>query len=52
MEDRVLDIDRIEGGVIITFLDGIIVRYSAALLRQMIPQAEVLPHESDPEPED
>ena len=48
---KVIDVDRINGDVVLTFEDGLTVLYSGALLREMIPRAQVVPP-PDPEPED
>ena len=38
-----MDVDRMNGDVIVSFDDGVIALYSAALLRQMLGQAQVFP---------
>jgi len=39
-ETSVVEVDRLEGGVIVTFDDGKSAFYSAALLRDVLPQAK------------
>ena len=46
---RVIDVDRMEGDVVLTFEDGLTVIYTGELLRELVPRAQVvLP--GDPEP--
>jgi hypothetical protein len=46
-ESRVVFSDRIDGGMIISFDDGTTAYYSAALLRAVLPQAQMLPSDSE-----
>ncbi len=39
---KVIDVDRINGNVILTFEDGLTVIYPPQLLREMIPRAQVV----------
>ena len=48
----IVDVDRMEGGIIVSFLDGRVVHYSYSLLQRMIPDAEILPDIAESEPED
>ena len=48
----IVDVDRMEGGIIVSFLDGRVVHYSYSLLQRMIPDAEILPDIAGSEPED
>lgn len=50
-EPKVINVDRMDGAVVVSFDDGVIALYSAALLRELLPQAQVFP-EADEEPED
>jgi hypothetical protein len=50
-ELKVINVDRMNGDVVVTFDDGIIALYSAALLREIMSRAQVFP-EADEEPED
>lgn len=50
-ELKVINVDRMNGDVVVTFDDGVIALYSAALLREVIARAQVFP-EADEEPED
>ena len=52
MRSEIIDVDRTEAGIIVSFEDGLVVLYSTSLMRQMIPQAEILPQTPDPEPND
>jgi hypothetical protein len=52
MNSEIVDVDRMEAGIIVSFQDGQVVLYSASLLKQMIPLAEILPSNADPEPQD
>ena len=48
---KVIDVDRINGDVVLTFEDGMTVLYSYELLREMAPRAQILPP-PELEPED
>ena len=48
---KVINVDRIDEKVIVTFEDGTTVLYSDELLHEMIPKAHVVPP-ADPEPKD
>lgn len=51
MEPHVVNVDRMNGDVVVSFEDGVIALYPAALLRSILSQAQVFP-EADEEPED
>ena len=51
IEPKVTNVDRMNGDVVVSFDDGVIALYSAALLRELLPQAQVFP-EADEESED
>ena len=51
IEPKVTNVDRMNGDVVVSFDDGVIALYSAALLRELLPQAQVLP-EADEGSED
>ncbi len=36
---EIIDVDRFEGGIVLTFSDGLTARYTAEVLRQMAEQA-------------
>jgi hypothetical protein len=46
-ESRVIFTDRLDGGVVIGFDDGKTAFYSAALLRATLPQAQMMPSDSE-----
>jgi hypothetical protein len=46
-EPRVIFSDRIDGGMVIGFDDGKTAYYSAALLHTALPQAQMMPSDSD-----
>ena len=48
---QVVNVDRMDGDAVITFEDGLVARFSAALLRGMLHEAEIFP-EADPEPDE
>jgi len=51
-EKTIVDVDRMEGGIIVSFLDGLVVHFSCSLLQRMIPDAEILPDLTESEPQD
>ena len=42
-EPKVIDVDRLNGDVVVSFEDGVIALYSATLLRELLPQAQIFP---------
>ncbi len=50
-EPKVINVDRMDGHVVVSFEDGVIALYSSTLLRELLPRAQVFPEVED-EPED
>jgi hypothetical protein len=48
---KIIDVDRIDGDVVVTFEDGMTVLYPHELLREMMPRGQVVPP-PEPEPEE
>jgi len=46
-EARVIFSDRIDGGIVVGFEDGKTALYSAALLHATLPQAQMMPSDSE-----
>ena len=43
----IIDSDRMDNGILVSFADGKMALYSAALLYQMLPKARAMPSDSD-----
>lgn len=46
-DPRIISCDRMDSGIVVSFDDGKTALYSAALLRAALPQARVMPSDSE-----